>query len=267
MLCPNSVRVPIVSQTLINQIPRHAVFISAFAGRCGVLQRIRKCRHAIAIDADPVPLKWWAAADAARSGYLELINTDAVSWSRHHFGLDRLSPDPSAMPAVPPKQSAKYSGTMATDPAAVDGGSFVFADPPYPANVRSGACRRIYRHEQLTDDAHERILNTFCELPCPAMICGIKCDLYDQLLSEWRTIEYQVVYRSGKQTTETAWMNYDPPEELHDYQYLGANRREREVLTKRRRNLMRRLKDMGPHERRSLLLDLEAASPDSAILQ
>lgn len=240
-----------VYQSLINQITPHDTFISAFAGKCGVLQRIRKCRRAIAIDLDPSPLDWWA-----RRQDVELYNCDSIGWLRHEFGLDRYgttppstsTPDPVSPPAGTPAAVPSLADTIGDARA-----TFVFADPPYPHHVRSGRSRSIYRHEQLTEQDHDRILDTIVKLPCNVMICSIDNDQYHERLKDWRTIRYTVVYRNRKQTTETAWMNYDEPRELHDYQYLGGDRREREKLRRRTRHLQERLTTLPDLEKMALI--------------
>jgi len=237
-----------VYQALINRIPQHHTFISAFAGHCGVLRRIKPAERSIAIDPDPAPLEWMLSAEMDGDKAVEMVNAHSIPWMRHHFGLDRLP-----------------RGTASSDPMSGDGGTFVLADPPYPASVRKGGSRPIYRHEQLTDDDHDAILETLTELPCCVMICGIRCKQYDRWLSgpNWRRLNYWVTYRSGDRIQETAWMNYSHRLPLHDWRYFGADRRKREVFKKRRRNLMRRLEAMPVAERESLLCEIRDRWPSN----
>ena len=48
-------------------------------------------------------------------------------------------------------------------------------------------------------------------------------------------------------------MNYDEPQALHDYRYLGENFREREKITRQKRRWIARLKRMDKLQRYALL--------------
>ena len=93
---------PGVYQTLINHIPPHDVFVSAFAGHCGVLQNKRPAGRNIAIDLDRAPLESWASAVSCRAAgngthgsfEIELFNCDCLEWLRVTFELDRIGTAP-----------------------------------------------------------------------------------------------------------------------------------------------------------------------------
>jgi len=48
-------------------------------------------------------------------------------------------------------------------------------------------------------------------------------------------------------------MNFPEPAELHDYRYLGDDKRQRERIARRRRNWLAGLKRASPLERRAIL--------------
>jgi DNA adenine methylase len=231
-----------VYQTLINQIPKHDVYISAFAGQDSVLQRIRKARRAIAVDLDPAPLNWWSLQERDE---LELYQCDAVAWLRHEFRLDKF---PKASDAI----SSDHSGC---DAKSSDSTRFVFIDPPYLAETRTSAAR--YRHEFNSRKEHQRLLDTVLQIPAPVMLCSYPNELYNARLSDWRQMDYFSTVRSGARRLERCWMNYDTPKELHDYTFFGGDKREREKIRRRARNWSEGLARMSPHERRAVLQEIE----------
>ena len=84
------------------------------------------------------------------------------------------------------------------------------------------------------------------------MISGYKSQLYMDSLKGWNTHSFQSTTHNGT-ATEWIWMNYPPPEELHDYRYLGDNFRERERIKKKTKRWISRLKQMPVLERQALL--------------
>jgi len=48
---------------------------------------------------------------------------------------------------------------------------------------------------------------------------------------------------------ETVYFNYDPPNELHDYSYMGNNHRQREMYKVKRENLIKKFERMTDLER------------------
>jgi hypothetical protein len=51
-------------------------------------------------------------------------------------------------------------------------------------------------------------------------------------------------------------MNYPEPTALHDYRYLGANFRERELITRKKKRLIERFKRMPKLERQAILASI-----------
>jgi DNA adenine methylase len=96
-----------VYHRIIRLIPRHEHFISAFAGRCGVLRHMRwPSRGATVIDTDNDVAWWWAERGA------RVICGDALA----------------ILPVIE-----------------LAAGDVVYCDPPYLHSTRTH--RRIYRHE------------------------------------------------------------------------------------------------------------------------
>ena len=78
-----------VVQRLINEIPPHEVFVSAFLGDCAVMRRKRPAALNIGIDLDRANIERWRSGPPI-SASLELYCCDAVEWLRHRFGYYRV---------------------------------------------------------------------------------------------------------------------------------------------------------------------------------
>ena len=89
------------------------------------------------------------------------------------------------------------------------------------------------------------------------MISGYYSELYAQELAGWRSIQFSAQTRGGRTVTEWLWMNFPEPVELHDYQFLGENFRERERIKRKRLRWQARLKRMPAIERYALLSALK----------
>jgi hypothetical protein len=88
------------------------------------------------------------------------------------------------------------------------------------------------------------------------MIVHYPSPLYASALEQWRTWTYRSMTRGGRMATEQVWCSYPVPEALHDPRWLGGNKREREKLTRRRRNLLGKIRRLSTLERQSLLAEL-----------
>jgi len=86
-----------------------------------------------------------------------------------------------------------------------------YVDPPYMHETRySGAkAGRIYRHE-MDDSDHQNLLKTLLELEGMVMLSGYPCEMYDDMLKDWKRIEIKARISSGRGTDtriECLWMN------------------------------------------------------------
>lgn len=229
-----------VAQNLINEIPRHDVFVSAFLGYCRIRQMMRPAAVSHGIELDPDTLAAWN--DHKIPG-LQLHQADGIEWLRHYFSLTAW---PAPRPLLPAEQLR----------AALAGGQvpFVFADPPYPHSTRRGD---RYRFE-MDDAGHLRLLDVLVRVPAMVMVVSYPNPMYEEALRGWRTFRYQNQTRGGIRT-EQAWCNYGEPDALHDSRFIGRNKRERERVARRRRNWRSSIDRMGPHERQALLDELRGA--------
>lgn len=221
-----------VYQTIINQIPRHEVFISAFAGHCSVLRKLRPASRTVAIDRDPDVLRWWA--EQPEFSYVERWQGCSLDWLSHEFQLGRLG----------------GGGSKRTTGDSI----FVFCDPPYLRCTRKSNSSYLFEMDE--DAEHHRLIDIASRLTCYVMICGYPSDLYEDRLKGWRSIAYESVDRGGNKRPELFWMNYPEPVVLHDHRYLGSNKRERERIRRRCRNWRDGLNRMPRKEREAILAEI-----------
>lgn len=251
-----------VWQRVINQIPPHHVLVVPFAGHCSVTRAIRPARHTVLIDRDRDALCWLAAHMPPRP--MTTFCCDGIAWLRHAFALDAVSPSRPQGPLTGEDQQvwhytaqwyfASLGGLSWDSMARV----FVYCDPPYMRQARNG--KRRFRFE-LGDYEHEALLTVLRCLPCDVLIHGYPSALYESRLGRWRHWEWRAQTRGGPKT-EVCWANYPASEPLHDYRFVGRDKRQRERIRKRSRRLaamLARVKD--PHERGALLGVLEDERP------
>jgi len=206
-----------VYQQLINQIPPHSVYIESHLGGGALMRYKRPAEINIGLDIDPAIAENWSSTTD-----IDLICTDAAQYLTNY---------------------------------PFEGDEFIYADPPYLTSTRRSK-RAIYKHEY-TQQQHVELLQLLTALPCKVMISGYWSELYEAHLQKWRHITFATRTRSGEQVTESLWMNYPEPEQLHDYRFLGDTFRERERIRRRIERWKDRLETMPPRERNALLYALK----------
>jgi DNA adenine methylase len=239
-----------VAQRLINQIPPHDVFVSAFLGDCAILRRKLPAKRSVGIDLDRANIERWLLNSPVPN--LSLYCCCGIEWLRHAFSLYLVEPP---NPAASAERRTSPRKKASPDP---DGGTvrtFVYLDPPYLLSSRQSR-KAIYKHE-LSDDQHAELLAVALRLPCQVMISHYPHQLYDDCLRGWRTFTFSSITRGGKKAIEKVWCNYDEPGELHDARFVGGNKRERERVRRRVRNWVDGLGRMQPAERQAILDAIE----------
>lgn len=209
-----------VFQAIINQIPPHGIFVSGFAGNCGVLaNKLRAPLANIAIDLDAAVIEAWKNIPG-----ITAINNDAISFL------------PDYIKCLPPELVPHV---------------FVFLDPPY-ADVTRSTQQDYYKFEMRDQASHIKMLGTMAALPVNICITHYPCQLYDDALPAWRKLDIQGRTRKGMRT-ERLYMNYPAPDALHDYRYIGSDFRERELYKKAQKNFIAKINRMPALERNFIL--------------
>lgn len=158
-------------QKIIVNMPPHDTDIETHLGGGAMIQRRPPALRNIGIDIDEDALKNFAFTH--QLSHVNLVSRDAVEYLR------------------------MFDFSSA-------GRVLIYADPPYLPETRTS--RNRYRYEYTTDD-HRALIATLRRVPASVMISSYPSALYDDLLHDWRAIEFQVMTRGGVRT-EKLWMNY-----------------------------------------------------------
>jgi len=199
-----------VVHTIINQIPKHDVFVSGFLGRCAIMRWKRPASYNVGIDLDPAVIAEWREAGLKN---IHLVNDSFLDW------------------VVPLNAGEK---------------GFCYLDPPYLLETRTSSNR--YQFE-LTHEQHLQLLDKACRIPYMVAISCYDSALYSRKLKGWRKIQFQSQTRGGTRT-ETLYMNYPEPSpnQLHDPRFLGANFRDRERGKRRINTIKGKIERLEPLE-------------------
>ncbi len=211
-----------VYQTIINQLPPHDIYGEIFLGSGAITRRKRPAIVSIGMDDDAMAIARFPANSIPN---LTLLNMDALAW-------------------------------LKTEGRKLGRNALLYVDPPYLGITRRQK-GKLYRKEFKTKEQHTELLEILLTLNCMVAISGYWSELYAQLLKDWRSIHYQTTLRYGIVVTEYLWMNYEQPFQLHDYQYLGANYRQRERIRKKRDRWRNKFAGMVPMERYAIFAAIE----------
>lgn len=81
-----------------------------------------------------------------------------------------------------------------------------YVDPPYVAETRDKG--QDYKHE-MTDEDHERLLDTLRSLRGTVLLSGYENPLYDHALVSWKRVTKRAMADGARPRTEVLWMNRD----------------------------------------------------------
>lgn len=249
-----------VYQRLISMMPPHDTYIELFLGSGAVMRRKRPAARSIAYELN---LRTIAEFDNHLPGDKWPVGVDEI---RDNYDRRYCNPDngdeltirqANAIDALRTIYAADSMFWLTNDPAR----TLIYADPPYLQTVRKSQAA-IYEFEMLERSQHVELLDLLAAVPCRVMVSGYASALYARKLKAWRTEQIPTVNRAGQKVTEFVWLNFPEPFELHDYQYVGENFRDRWRIEKRARRWVKNLAAMPPAERYAILgrlNDLRAA--------
>ena len=211
-----------VYQTIINLIPPHKIYIEPFLGSGAVMRFKLPAEVNIGIEKDEAVIrKFWSRPIAP---YI-ILKDDAISWLSYN-------------PVAP--------------------GTFIYLDPPYPISSRRSG-NKIYRKE-LTDNDHRELLQIIRGLKCNVLISTYENPIYKEYLKDWHLVKYKAVTQKGT-ATEFLYMNYSPPEVLHDYSFVGSNFTQRQRIKRKISRHIERLERLPAHERNAILTAILKNNP------
>ncbi|SFC49116.1 DNA adenine methylase [Pragia fontium] len=205
-------------QQIIARMPPHDTYIETHLGGGAVILRKPLALNNIGVDIDNQTLNDFAVKNTL--GNIDLVNQDAVDYLN---GFD----------------------------FSTAGKVHIYCDPPYLLETRTS--RKRYRHEY-TEGDHIRLIKTLKTLPATIMLSGYPSALYDSLLSDWRSFEFQVMTRGGVRT-EKIWMNY---EETAAYSpaFAGINATDRQRIKRKAERWAKNYRLLPPAERLAVMSEL-----------
>lgn len=219
---------------LVNQIPPIDKLIVPFAGHCAIVRNMKLPGEVHVNDLDQQVFAWWD--NVGNLAHIDTPKDRVRCWTvTNECGIQLL------------KSIAKRS-TLETQRA------LIYLDPPYLMETRKSGPR--YKFE-MTNQQHHQLLQVAKTLRCKVMISGYWSELYATMLDGWRHFQFETQTRRGM-ATEHVWCNYDQPQQLQDYSFLGANKRERFKLQRREHNLIAKLKRLPAVERNALLAAVDS---------
>ena len=140
----------------------------------------------------------------------------------------------------------EYSGT-----------ELIYCDPPYL--IRTRTSRRRYRFDY-SQAEHVALLMLLQSLPCSVILSGYPSDLYNELLGDWGTLEFQVMSRGGIRT-EKLWFNYTV-DRVHWARYAGKNFTDRQRIKRKAERWGKNYRALSRVERLAVLAALMAAEAE-----
>lgn len=124
----------------------------------------------------------------------------------------------------------------------------IYADPPYVLATRTST--RRYRHD-MDDAGHIRLLEALRAVPAAVILSGYPSALYDRLVGDWRSIEFQAMTRGGPRT-EKLWMNF-PAGQVQWARWAGQDFTDRQRIKRKAARWARFYAECPPGERLAIL--------------
>ncbi|MGR7280843.1 DNA adenine methylase [Klebsiella aerogenes] len=215
-----------VYQKIIAEMPPHDTYIETHLGGGSIMQRKPPARFNIGIDKDPEALTDFMECDGYNNlPNIELLNRDAVDV------LEQLISNP------PPV----YNRVL------------LYVDPPYLLETRTSNVR--YRFEYKVSD-HIRLLTCLRSMPqgVSIILSGYPSQLYDDLLPDWRTKEFQAMTRGGVRT-EKIWMNF-PEGVAYSHTFAGKDYNDRYRIKRKAQRWKEKFAALPPAERLAIMVAL-----------
>lgn len=215
-----------VYKTIINQMPPHKTYIELFLGMGSVMRAKRSAETNLGFELETATLERFekiVSYEFECDNVFEFFNHCGVEYIESLMGSERPLND-----------------------------TLIYCDPPYLLETRTSNTR--YKNE-FTKQDHENFLNLVNQLDCMVMISHYPCELYDNALKGWRKVPYKSVTRSGDHRDEILYCNFEQPTFLHDSQYLGKDKRQREDINRRIKRNVRKLSETECNERLRILTE------------
>jgi len=195
-------------QAIIGLMPPHDVYIEAFLGSGAVMRNKPPALRSIGIDLSTAAIDGFNCVDQA-----ELICTDAQAFIANF----------------------DYAGS---------GRVLIYADPPYLLSTRTSRAR--YKFEYSEAD-HIMLLELLRIVPAAVILSGYPSKLYDELLPDWKSFEFQAMTRGGVRT-EKLWFNFEPAAKFWS-SYAGKDFTDRQRIKRKAHRWAVAYNDLPPAEK------------------
>lgn len=83
--------------------------------------------------------------------------------------------------------------------------TLIYCDPPYLQTLRK---KGMYKNEY-TEQQHIELLKTLLASKSKIVLSGYDSELYNTMLSDWKSDEIETTAQMGKKRIEKIWMNFD----------------------------------------------------------
>lgn len=207
-----------VYQAIINLMPPHETYIEAFLGTGAVMQRKAPAQRNIGLDLSKACIDGFDYAGA--------VELHCVSAFNYLANFD-------------------YKNA---------GSTLVYCDPPYVHSTRTSKARYEY---ELTDNEHRQRVALLQKIPARVILSGYRNEIYDELLANWWSMDFQAMTRGGVRT-ETVWCNFTPGE-VHYHTFAGKNFTDRQRIKRKAQRWANDLAQMPAAERQAILAALLSA--------
>jgi len=225
-------------QQIINLIPPHGIYLEPFAGHGGIFRKKRYAALSILNDLNKEVTDRW----------LKLKIPDCIVYENLQQGY-LFEKESKPIVIVKNGSYEKVLDKFINNPQA-----FIYIDPPYVMNARKSQ-QRLYKFEWETDDQHIELFSKIDNAVSAVMISSNINPLYESMYKHWHCHKFKSMTRAGM-ADEIIYMNYKPPEVLHDVQYLGNNYRQRDNIKRKMKRWRERLQRLPQQEKIALLSDI-----------
>lgn len=214
-------------QVIVSSMPAHDTYIETHRGTGAVLRQKQSCGKSISLDLDAAVFNTWPSPP----GTIDAV-CDCVDY------LDSLN----------------YAGL---------GRVLIYADPPYVLETRTSAHRYKYDYGRADHVRLIECLRRQVEKGAMVMLSGYRSELYDELVSDWRRIEFQAMTRGGVRT-ECLWLSFSEGLKPHWHDYAGLNFTDRQRIKRKAERWANNYASMPPGEQSAVLSALLSCRQDAA---
>lgn len=212
-------------QTIIALMPPHDTYIETHLGSGAVMLKKPPAARNIGIEIDPQTIaEFWPIEKTAPAGI------DIHNCAAEYF-------------------IAEYDYC---------GHELIYSDPPYLHSTRSSNSR--YRYEY-SEQQHIELLALLKTRPCNVILSGYPSKLYEELLPDWNSKEFQVMTRGGVRT-EKLWFNFEPSSR-HWATFAGKNFTDRQRIKRKAERWAKNYRAL-PDDEKTAVLSALLFQPDPA---